>query len=651
MGKDLEKLGFSKNEAIVYLALASLGQTRAGEVIGKTGLHRNLVYQALTSLQERNLVTKSMVGKVAAFQVADPQCLLDLIRDQELTAERVIDELQRTRQITAQEIQVYEGEEAIRNYWMNLAKKLEGDEQLHIIGSGGALFQRIMGRTMPHYFAELARHGGARVLMHPEQQYDASGHRYADAGGVQVRPLEMPSPPSVTIGFTDRVVCFAFYAAAQPAIIQIRNQSLVEVYRVYFEMLWNQKVRVETGWTAFERSYAAIIERLEPGEIQYSLGASDGGGSERYVTFYEAHHKRRVKKGVRIRMLSYQEFTDRIRSRFVRAGDPDLAVSEIKSLPGIAFGLMEVNMYKGRVVIEIHGDEPTVITINDDEVYKGMRQYFDDYWNMTSVTYRGAVGAKIFMGELLHETDVYWIGGNGMLEKFHPEVWDWYKKEHVKRGTIRWHDLIDPGSMLTGTKKGSMFYDELGTEYKYLPSSVASPHVMCIYGNKVANIVWSENSVINIVEDAEIAASHRKYFQHLWDQNAVTLTGESGVEALLRRVLDVGQDLYLIAANGIPYTRYPELYAKFTRGRVKKNISMHVVAVPSVRGTAFAKLPKMIIRYLSKDFESPMVVWVFGNYVATVLWNWPVTICLINDQATADSYRQHYNALKATAKL
>ncbi len=509
VGSDLEKLGFSKNEVIVYLALASLGQTRAGEVIGKTGMHRNLVYQALASLQDRNLVTKSMVGKVAAFQMTDPQRLLDLIHDQELTAQRVIDELQKTRQITAQEIQVYEGEEAIKNYWLNLARNLNGNEALHIIGSGGGLFQRIMGRTMPRYFAELGRHGGARVLMHPEQQYDASGHWYADAAGVQVRPLKTQSPPSVTIGFTDHMVCFAFYESAAPAIIQIRNSSLVGVYRTHFEILWSSN----------------------------------------------------------------------------------------------------------------------------------------------SVTYRGAEGAKAFMGELLSEKDIYWIGGNGKLETFHPEVWDWYKKEHVKRGGIRWHDLIDPGSALTGTKKGSTFYDEQWTEYKYLPSSVASPHVICIYGNKVANIVWSENSVINIIEDVEIAASHRKYFQHLWDQNAVTLTGEAGVEELLRRVLREEKDLYMIAANGVLSVRYQETFASFNRQRIKKNIAFHVLAVPSARQTPLASLKLAQVRYLSKDFESPMVVWVFGEYVATVLWNKPVTIFLIHDQMTADYYRQHFAALKVTARL
>ena len=47
----------------MHLALASLGQTRAGEVIAKTGLHRNLVYQALASSQEHHLVAKSMVGR------------------------------------------------------------------------------------------------------------------------------------------------------------------------------------------------------------------------------------------------------------------------------------------------------------------------------------------------------------------------------------------------------------------------------------------------------------------------------------------------------------------------------------------------------------------------------------------------------------
>ena len=48
--KKLEKLGLNRNEAEVYVDLLKLGQTSAGELIRRTGFHRNIVYDNLEKL-------------------------------------------------------------------------------------------------------------------------------------------------------------------------------------------------------------------------------------------------------------------------------------------------------------------------------------------------------------------------------------------------------------------------------------------------------------------------------------------------------------------------------------------------------------------------------------------------------------------------
>jgi len=90
---DLENLGLNKNEVATYLALQEMGKAKAGELIKETGLHRNLIYQALDALVSRRLASKLTTGSVALFQSTDPSHLLDSVREQELTAQRVIEEL------------------------------------------------------------------------------------------------------------------------------------------------------------------------------------------------------------------------------------------------------------------------------------------------------------------------------------------------------------------------------------------------------------------------------------------------------------------------------------------------------------------------------------------------------------------------------
>ena len=40
--EDLKSIGFGKNEADVFVSLQELGKSGAGNIIEKTGLHRNL---------------------------------------------------------------------------------------------------------------------------------------------------------------------------------------------------------------------------------------------------------------------------------------------------------------------------------------------------------------------------------------------------------------------------------------------------------------------------------------------------------------------------------------------------------------------------------------------------------------------------------
>ena len=45
--QELQQIGLTPNQALVYLALFRMGEAKAGQLIRKTGLHRNLVYGAL----------------------------------------------------------------------------------------------------------------------------------------------------------------------------------------------------------------------------------------------------------------------------------------------------------------------------------------------------------------------------------------------------------------------------------------------------------------------------------------------------------------------------------------------------------------------------------------------------------------------------
>ncbi|MBI2637830.1 MAG: hypothetical protein HYW88_02930, partial [Candidatus Sungbacteria bacterium] len=114
--QDLQNIGLSPNQAYVYLTLFQTQRARAGEIIKKTGFHRNLVYVALQELIKKKLVTSSNVHGVTVYKVLAPIRLLSDLQDKERIAKGVIEELSRSTGHNTQEIVVYEGIDEFRRH-------------------------------------------------------------------------------------------------------------------------------------------------------------------------------------------------------------------------------------------------------------------------------------------------------------------------------------------------------------------------------------------------------------------------------------------------------------------------------------------------------------------------------------------------------
>ncbi|MFA7308785.1 MAG: helix-turn-helix domain-containing protein [Patescibacteria group bacterium] len=81
--KQLEQLGLSDKEAVVYEALANQGMCQPPELVKPTKLGRTTVYAVLEALVKKDLVEKKQVAGKAHFVVTHPSNLEGLIAIQE----------------------------------------------------------------------------------------------------------------------------------------------------------------------------------------------------------------------------------------------------------------------------------------------------------------------------------------------------------------------------------------------------------------------------------------------------------------------------------------------------------------------------------------------------------------------------------------
>jgi HTH-type transcriptional regulator, sugar sensing transcriptional regulator len=88
-----KELGFTEREIKVYLALIELGSSTIGPICSKTKLQASKVYETLDKLQEKGLVSFTIVSKTKHFQSSDPTEILNMLDERKRQFKEVIVEL------------------------------------------------------------------------------------------------------------------------------------------------------------------------------------------------------------------------------------------------------------------------------------------------------------------------------------------------------------------------------------------------------------------------------------------------------------------------------------------------------------------------------------------------------------------------------
>ena len=134
LSDELKSLGLGKNEANIYISLQELGKSKAGDLIKKTGLHRNLVYNSLSSLEDKGLLTSMEGDGATIFQANDPAELLHYVKRQEQAAERAVKELEGRALNLKQKVTLHEGITGFKSAFWDMIETLGSGEELLVMG-------------------------------------------------------------------------------------------------------------------------------------------------------------------------------------------------------------------------------------------------------------------------------------------------------------------------------------------------------------------------------------------------------------------------------------------------------------------------------------------------------------------------------------
>lgn len=245
MLKELQLIGLNKNEAKVYEALAKLGPCKAGLIIAKLDVHRNLVYQSLESLTLKGYSTKVIKRGVWHFQITDPKSLLTGLRQKENILSQVIKQIQTLQHKTNQQIVVYEGIDSFRSYWTSSLERMPDGTVDYIAGGlGNKKWIALLGDSYKRYLELRLKkkiQWKAVLFKVTESQLEML-QEYPKLTEFRLWPKDAEPLGNFNVIYDTVILQIV---TEPPRIIEIRDKDMVKMFKSFFDMLWEKSKPVK----------------------------------------------------------------------------------------------------------------------------------------------------------------------------------------------------------------------------------------------------------------------------------------------------------------------------------------------------------------------------------------------------------------------
>ncbi len=138
MHEGLTAYGLTEKESKVYVALLELGTTTATRLSEVTHLNRTSLYDILSNLADKGIVSRVQRGQVTHFAAANPKQLLDQLEERARAFQETLHDLNARQNILGPKpsIELYEGSQgvnAIYKQLLSLGKPIYGYGSFEII--------------------------------------------------------------------------------------------------------------------------------------------------------------------------------------------------------------------------------------------------------------------------------------------------------------------------------------------------------------------------------------------------------------------------------------------------------------------------------------------------------------------------------------
>lgn len=641
----LESIGLTNVEAKVYLDLLELGSSTAGPLIKRLGLHRGTTYSVLERLIEKGLVTYIIKAGKRYFTAADPEVFLDMLKEREEKVKQILPKLKskKERAQIKQIATIYEGNKAVKSFYEEMLRLSKpGDEQLVF---GTQKLTEYFKNYFKNYERRRIKKGLKLKIAYSEAEKDLIKFK-KDLPLTEVKtiPKELTTPAEIDIcGITTAIVLWA----KNPLAFVMQNKDVADSFRSYFNLLWQQEVKIYRGFDDVMGKFASMIDFLKEGEEYYVLGATLGEWRNRLRKWFGDYHRERIKRKIRLKILYIPKIRDEITYEMTHTGDPKMHLTEIKELPSAFSSPMQINLYRGdRVLIFFFGKDMMCFEIESEVLYKNFKAYFDAIWSQETRIVKGLDAIQEIFEEMLKSGKVDLIGARGYFMDLRPKYIDGWEKRAIKRG-LKLRNIVDIGT------KGHRVTKLPFAQTKYtIPKEFSKLSVFWIYRNKVVISNWTQKEPIAIIiENKALYEVYKQQFELLWNQKINAYEGQEAVEEAYNSIFESikpEDEIVIFAAK--PSTKrgtdFNLQIDKRLRSLVRRiRLIYYGVNEKNIkRAQEFEKI-NCETKIIPTKEALPISTVVAGNVILNQIWGKTPLTFKIENKTVAESLRSNFNLL------
>ena len=227
----LSEFGLTHNEVKTYLAALSLGGSTASEISAKTGIHRINIYDILNKLQQKGIITQTLIGNNKYYEAIHPKEFKTIIEQRKKDLESILPSLTKQMGLAKNPLDatIIKSKKGIKNILQEFTNSKTG---ICHFASENYLFGKVFPEyheVWPQRLYEKGVH--FRSLQNPKQrtqiQHEVYNRRFYP---------ENFNFPSTTVISDDHVLIIIWEQG--PTGILIKNQAVANSYRNFFEMIW-----------------------------------------------------------------------------------------------------------------------------------------------------------------------------------------------------------------------------------------------------------------------------------------------------------------------------------------------------------------------------------------------------------------------------